>query len=241
MKPSKFRQRYHVSRFRFRPAVMVISALFWAFLWASFSPFILISGALLGWVIGMIFPLPPIYWQGQLHPLGLIHLVTHLFADLTVSSIRLIGFIFERDVNPHSSLLSVDLHTDDDLHQTGVASLISLVPGTVVVEVVRHPRRLYLHCVGMHEQTEDDIHEMVIGVERRLVRAIGSKEEIAAFEDAVATPTVAPATDWDAEEADAVEQDSGDEESIATDEVAVGLGAGEADAAAADTEGGRRR
>ena len=240
MKPSKFRQRYHVSRFRFRPAVMVISALFWAFLWASFSPFILISGALLGWVIGMIFPLPPIYWQGRLHPLGLIHLVTHLFADLTMSSIRLIGYIFERDVNLHSSLLSVDLHTDDDLHQTSVASLISLVPGTVVVEVVRHPRRLYLHCVGMHKQTEDDIHEMVIGVERRLVRAIGSKEEIAAFEDAVATPTVAPATDWDAEEADAVEQDSGDEESIATDEVAVGLGAGEADAAA-DTEGGSRR
>ena len=240
MKSSTFRERYHVSRFRIRPAVMVISALFWAFLWSSFSPFTLISGMLLGWCIGMVFPLPPMAWEGRIHPFRFAYLVGHLLIDLTVSSFRMLRYVFEHKVNLHASLIRVDLHTDDDLHQTGVASLISLVPGTVVVEVVRHPRRLYLHCVGMNKHSEEDIHEMVIGVERRLMHAIGSKAEIAAFEDDLATPTVPLATDWEAEEADAVVQEAGAEEAAAVDDHAVGIGAGEADAAA-NTEGGQRR
>lgn len=244
MTSSTFRQRYHVSRFRIRPAVMTFSAIFWACLWSSFSPFILISGALLGWLIGIVFPLPPMYWRGRLRPLKAAYLVAHLFADLVVSSIRMIGYVFERKVDLHASVVRVDLHSDDDLYQTGIASMISLVPGTVVVEVVRHPRRLYLHCVGMDRQSEDDIHEMVIGVERRLLNAIGSAAQIADFEDSLATPTVAPATDWEAEEAEASAKESGentgDEEAHAISDVSAGFAAGEADAKA-DTEGGRKR
>ncbi|WP_296139364.1 Na+/H+ antiporter subunit E [uncultured Tessaracoccus sp.] len=229
------RARYHRSRFRLRPAVITVSALMWSMLWSSISPVVVLSGALLGWLIGVVFPLPPAHWTGRVRPLPLLHLVARLFADLTVSSVRMIKYAVMREVDLHASIIRTDLHSDDDLYQVGVASMISLVPGTVVVEVVRHPRRLYLHCLGMDQQDADDVQAMVVGVERRLLRAMGSDEELAQFEDAVATPTVAPATDWDAEEADASEA----EEAQAIDDVAHGMGAGEADARA-DTRGGRR-
>lgn len=207
------RKRYRASRFRLRPAVMTISAILWVLLWSSLSPFIVLSGALIGWLIGVLFPLPPMFWKGKVRPIQTIYLALHLLWDLVVSSIRLIGYAFERKVNLHAGIVRVELHSDDDLYQVGVASMISLVPGTVVVEVVRHPRRLYLHVLGLDGQTEDDVQTMADGVERRLLRAFGSKHQIAAFEDAIATPTVVPATDWAAEEADASE-DSDDESDV---------------------------
>ena len=85
--------------------------------------------------------------------------------------------------------------------------MISLVPGTVVVEVVRHPRRLYLHVVGLDENnTPDDVQDMTTAVERRLLKAIGSREELANFEDTLVTPSVMPPTDWAKEESDADEE-----------------------------------
>lgn len=201
------RRLARTSRWRIRPAMMAMCAAIWALLWGSFSPFILISGALLGWLIGVVFPLPPMFWQGRLSPISATYLVARLIWDLVVSSARLIGYAFQPKVDMKAGIVRVDLASDNDLYQVGVASLTSLVPGTVVVEIVRHPRRLYLHCVGLDENhTAEDIQEMTTGVERRLLKAIGSKKELADFEDALATPSVVPPTDWAAEEADADEE-----------------------------------
>ena len=64
------------------------------------------------------------------------------------------------------------------------------MPGTVVVEVVRHPRRLYLHALDL---TGPDpiagVQQMVHDVENRVLNAFGSKEEIAAFRAALDTKT----------------------------------------------------
>lgn len=195
---------WKTSRWRLRPTVMIISALLWSMLWASIAPHILISGAILGWVIGVVFPLPPMHWKGRFSLVWAAYLVIRLFWDLTVSSFRLIKYAFERKVDLHAGIVRVDLLSDDDLYQVGVASMISLVPGTVVVELVRHPRRLYLHCIGLEgEDPEDAIQEMTTQVEARLLRAFGSKEEWQRFQEERTTPSVMPPTDWMAEEADA--------------------------------------
>lgn len=198
-----------VSRWRIRPTVMLISAVFWAMLWTSTSGFVLISGALIGWLIGVIFPLPPMAWRGRLNIWHGFVLVVRLFWDLTVSSFMLLKYTFQRKVDLKAGIIRVDLASDDDLYQVGVATMISLVPGTVVVEIVRHPRRLYLHCVDVHDdEAIARIQDMTTGVERRLLRAVGSKEELASFEHAIANPTASKPTDWAAEEADSEEEAS---------------------------------
>lgn len=200
-------QRYKESRWRLRPAAMTLSALVWAMLWTDFGVFTLLSGAFLGWLVGAVFPLPPMAWRGRLHPWHTLVLIVRLFYDLTVSSFMLLRYTFMRKVDLKAGIIRVDLGSDDDLYQVGVATMISLVPGTVVVEVVRHPRRLYLHCVDVaDEDAHDRIQAMTTGVEQRLLRAIGSKEERTALEDALSTPSVVPPTDWAAEEADSGEE-----------------------------------
>lgn len=60
----------------------------------------------------------------------------------------------------------------------------------MVVEVVRHPRRLYLHALDL---TGPDpiagVQQMVHDVENRVLNAFGSREEIAAFRAALDTKT----------------------------------------------------
>ena len=198
---------WRTSRWRIRPAVMLICAFLWTMMWSSFNPVTLISGALLGWIVGVVFPLPPMFWKGRLSIIGAAWLVIKLFWDLTMSSFMLLKFTFQRKVDLKAALLRVDLVTDNDLYQVGVASMISLVPGTVVVEVVRHPRRLYLHCVDIgDEEAVEGIQTMTTSVEWRLVNALGSKQERQDFKKYLATPSVPPPTDWAAEEATADEE-----------------------------------
>lgn len=174
------------TRLKFRPLAVIGIVLVWMALWGSVSPLVLASGVLLGWAIGVVFPLPPIHWTGRLRPWAFVVLIATLLRDLVVSSARLVMLAFAPKVNLNAGIVRVDLHTDDDLYQVAVAEMISLVPGTVVVEVVRHPRRLYLHAIDLvGDDPVGRIRRMAEGVDRRVVRAFGSKEQIAAFEAAL--------------------------------------------------------
>lgn len=174
-------------RLRFRPLAIAGMAAVWIILWGSLSPMIIGSGILLGWLVSIIFPLPPIYWEGRLHPIGLLNLIWHLLRDLVVSSFRMIQLVFARKIDLNAGLVRVDLHSDNDLYQVQMAELISLVPGTVVVEVVRHPRRLYLHVVDMIDpDAVAKVQTMADGVERRVLEAFGSRQEIAEYREACA-------------------------------------------------------
>lgn len=171
-------------RFRFRPLSVLGMTVVWVLLWGSVSPLVIVSGIVIAWAIGVIFPLPPMYWEGRFHPLGFLNLLWHLLHDLVVSSIRMIALAFARKVDLNAGLVRVDLDSDNDLYQVQVAELISLVPGTVVVEVVRHPRRLYLHAIDLiGPDPAGRIQTMAHGVERRVLKAFGSKAEIQAYQE----------------------------------------------------------
>ena len=173
--------RHGWGRFRFRPLSIAMMAVVWVILWGSITPMIVVGGVLCAYLITVVFPLPPINWGGRFRPLWFISLAAHLLKDLVVSSVRILQLAFERKVNLNAGIIRVDLASDSDLYEVVVAELISLVPGTVVVEVVRHPRRLYLHALDL---TGPDpiagVQQMVHDVENRVLNAFGSKEEIAA-------------------------------------------------------------
>lgn len=190
------------SRFRVRPAAVLSMALLWMLLWGSFSPVALIGGLLLGYVITLVFPLPPVHLSGRPHIIGCVVLFAHLVSDLVVSSWRVMRLTWGRTVEPRSAIVRTELFSDNDLYQVQVAELISLVPGTVVVEVVRSPRRLYLHVLDLKDENAiADVRKMALDTERRVLRAFGTEQERAAFESAcVRTPAPTRRTDeWEVE------------------------------------------
>lgn len=171
------------------PSILVMTAV-WVFLWGDFAPFGIISGLVVAWLIRWRFPLPPMHWPGTFHPWGGVKLVTRLVFDLVVSSWRIVKLAIMPNVQLRPGIVRIDLVTDVDLYQVQVAEMISLVPGTVVVELVRSPRRLYLHVIDMDEDHDaPSIREMAVRIERSVLGAFGSKEEKQAFEAQHARPT----------------------------------------------------
>lgn len=173
-------------RLKFRPLSALTMAFVWVLLWGSFTPMSIVGGILVGYLIGVVLPLPPIFWKGRVRPWGVVRLIAHLIFDLLVSSVRVFMLAFHRKVDLRAGIVRIDLITDNDLYQVQVAEMISLVPGTVVVEVVRNPRRLYLHAIDLHgDDPVGRVQKMAVDVESRVVRAFGSRQEINDFNDAL--------------------------------------------------------
>lgn len=169
-------------RVAFKPVTAAVLTVVWLILWGSVSPLTIVSGLLLSWLITVAFPLPPVHWAGRFSLLGAVLLLWHLLKDLVVSSARMVYLALSPKVQLNAGIVRIDLHTDNDLYQVATAELISLVPGTVVVEVVRQPRRLYLHAIDLFD---DDavaaVRRNAELVESRVIRAFGSKQERSEF------------------------------------------------------------
>ncbi|HHT13188.1 MAG TPA: Na+/H+ antiporter subunit E [Propionibacterium sp.] len=187
-------------RLRIRPLSTISMAVVWVLLWGTFSPMSIVGGLLVGYLITVTLPLPPIFWKGRVRPWGVVRLISHLIYDLLISSVRVFLLAFHRKVDLKAGIIRIDLITDNDLYQVQVAEMISLVPGTVVVEVVRHPRRLYLHAIDLHgDDPIGRVQKMAVDVESRVVRAFGSRQEIEDFNAALEGHPAPEATDLEVE------------------------------------------
>lgn len=166
-------------RSRFHPRTIVVLTLVWMALWGSVSLLTIVSGLVLGWAITAVFWLPPIHYDGRVHLWGLIRLWAAQTWDLAHASIQLAAVSFARRVEVHPGVIRVDLHFDNDLYQVMTAQLISIVPGSLVVEASRHPARLYLHVFDLHDAAAvEHARAHALAIERRVVRAFGTADEV---------------------------------------------------------------
>lgn len=168
-------------RFRFQGRAVVLLAAVWVMLWGEASLLNILYGLALGWLVTVVFWLPPIRYYGRVRPLHVLLLVLAQLRDLAVASVHLAAVAFRRHPRFRPGIIRVDLRSNNDLYQVAVAQLISIVPGTLVVEVSRHPRILYLHVFDLPD--EDAVEHQrahALAVERRFVRAFGSAADVEA-------------------------------------------------------------
>lgn len=178
-------------RVPFQPRQILMLALIWLELVGEVNVVTVVGGLLLGWLIMLVFPLPPVDHSGRIHPWRLLVLVTHLVRDLAVSSVRLTIYAFSTRV-PHPGIVRVPLHAKADLYEVNTAELASVVPGTIVVDARRKPRLLYLHVFDLPDPaTRQETIDDTWALERRVVAAFGSAKELADL-DAAQVPTARP-------------------------------------------------
>lgn len=81
-----------------------------------------------------------------------------------------------------SAVVAVPLRSHSDLMVTATGHVISLIPGSLVVEVDRSTSTLYLHALNIYEEADiDKIREETQVIEARLIRIMGTREEVAAL------------------------------------------------------------
>jgi multicomponent Na+:H+ antiporter subunit E len=160
------------------PLIMALVVL-WSLLWGSFSVLNLVTGVLLAMLVMRVFYLPPVELSGRFNPLWFLVFLVQFLGELVYASFQ-VGFqaLSPRGVT-NNAVIAVQLITRSDFLLTLTAISLSLVPGSIVVEVDREKSILYLHSLNTRDQADiDKAHGRVLEVETRLVRALGSKDDV---------------------------------------------------------------
>lgn len=158
--------------------LLVALVLVWMALWGSVTPLTIVTGIVIALLVTRAFYLPPIELSGRVNPLWLIVFLARFFGELFVASFQVALLAFQPRGIPHSAVVRVQLRTRADLILTLTSLAISLVPGSLVIEVDRRRAVLYVHVLGAEsEQDVEDARRHTLSIERLLIAAIGSQAE----------------------------------------------------------------
>jgi len=124
-----------------QPSVIGWLTLVWVALWGNVRPFTIVAGVVVGIVVCLVFPMPRLRMNLHVRPLWLGWLTLHFLADLVVASAQVVRTTLQFHRQPRNAVIEVDLRTHSDFVLTVVAEMVSLVPGSLVVEARRSTRR----------------------------------------------------------------------------------------------------
>ena len=163
--------------------------LVWNLLWGTWSWANLLSGIAVALAVTLLLPLPPVVGGARVRPLALLSFLGYFLVDL-VSSGALVAW---QTVRPRgidrSAIIRVQLRTDSDLLLTILSESLTLVPGSMVIDLDRERRTISLHV--LHVSGEADVERQrtsVLAQEERVVRAFGAADDIAALDEGRRTP-----------------------------------------------------
>jgi multicomponent Na+:H+ antiporter subunit E len=165
---------------RLRPLFWLV--LVWMLLWGGWSWADLLSGVLVALAVTTVLPLPPVAENVRIRPVALAVLVAVFARDLAVSSVQVAAAALRPRGPVRSAFAEVRLRTDSDLLLTLLAEMLTLIPGSIVLGVDRERRTLALHLLDTDDPADVEREKaFVLAAEDRLVRALGSADDIAAL------------------------------------------------------------
>jgi multicomponent Na+:H+ antiporter subunit E len=160
--------------------LLVALVLVWVFLWDQVTVLTVVTGVLLAIGVTRALYLPPVLFSGRFNVWRALLLGLRMMFDVTVASLQVAVLAMNPRWQPMNSIIAVQLLTRSDLVTTLTAEAITVVPGTVVVDIDRERGLLYLHALGT--RTEADLARVrrdVLGTEERIVLAMGTRDQAA--------------------------------------------------------------
>jgi multicomponent Na+:H+ antiporter subunit E len=160
--------------------VLIWLTVIWSLLWGTWSWANLLSGLLVAVLATRLLKLPEVVQHARFRPWPLLVLAVTFAADLAMSSAQIAWETVKPRGGRRSALVCVQLRTDSDLLLTLVSEALTLVPGSVVLDVDRERRLLAVHLMPVRDRADVERRRAgVLVVEERVVRAFGSAADIA--------------------------------------------------------------
>ncbi|GAA3494945.1 hypothetical protein GCM10019016_020450 [Streptomyces prasinosporus] len=150
--------------------------LLWVVLWGSAGAVVLVGGLLVAVAVAALFPLPSVLPGAVPRPPWIGALLFHLLVDLVRSGSTVAWAAVRHGGRTRSAVMEVPLHIDNDVLITVVAEITTIAPGTVVIEIDRRRRRLYVHTLPVGgEETLVRRKRETKDLERRVARSVGHR------------------------------------------------------------------
>ncbi|MET1052354.1 MAG: Na+/H+ antiporter subunit E [Mycetocola sp.] len=160
-------------------ALLIGLVVLWCLVWGQFTLLSVLTGVVLAIVVSVVFYLPAIDLSGRVNPWFLLVYFVRLIVDIVRASVGVAWLVVNPRFSKSSAILAIPLDTRSDLIMMLTAESISLVPGSIVVDIDREESVLYVHVIDV--ETDEDLEEYrekVFATEKRLVMAIGSRHDV---------------------------------------------------------------
>ncbi len=148
--------------------------LVWVLLWGTFSWANLISGTLVAVLVLAVFPLPRIAGSGRLRPWPAVRFLGRFVVDLARSSVQVAWQSVRPGPPVRSAIVAARIEEPSEFLLAMVVETLSLVPGSVVIDVDPAERTLYAHVLGADDEAAvAAFRAQVRRIEADLVGAFG--------------------------------------------------------------------
>lgn len=162
--------------------LLVWLVIVWGALWQDFSPGNLLFGALLAVLVARMFYLPPVELSGRFNILHAVPFALRFLGMVAAASVEVMYLAAVRGPRVTNAVVAVRLRSHQDLMVTAVGHVISLIPGSLVVEVDRSTSTLYVHALNVSSpEAVESLRKEVRSIEASLIRIMGTSEELEAI------------------------------------------------------------
>ena len=159
--------------------LLVVLVVLWMMLWGSAAPLTILTGVLVAVLVTRAFYLPPVELSGRFNVLWFAAFGLRFLLELVKASFQVAAQAFSPRPLPQSSIIAAQLLTRSDFIMTLTSISVSLIPGSIVVEVDRAGGVLYLHAIGASDAAAiAKAKSNVLAIELLLVKALGSKDDL---------------------------------------------------------------
>ncbi|SDI84485.1 Na+/H+ antiporter subunit E [Alteribacillus bidgolensis] len=143
----------------FQLIINLIIAVIWMFLNNAWTVSGLVSGYVIG--LGILFLLRN-FFPSRFYFIGvmaILKLIVIFLKELILSSVEVMGQIMQPKLNIQPGIFAMDIKLKKEWEVTVLSCLITLTPGTLVVDVSPDNKTLYIHAMHLPdvEKAKSDI------------------------------------------------------------------------------------
>jgi multicomponent Na+:H+ antiporter subunit E len=161
----------------------------WGALWQDFGPGNLVFGAVIAYAVVNFFYLPPVELTGRFNVLWVVPFLGRFLLQLVTASVEVFWLAVSKGPKLRNAVVAVELRSHSDFLVTATGHALSLIPGSLVLEVDRSTSTLYLHCLNVaSEEDAEVIRRDVRATEAWLIRIMGTRADFAALRAEEALP-----------------------------------------------------
>ncbi|MBB6172747.1 multicomponent Na+:H+ antiporter subunit E [Nocardiopsis mwathae] len=157
----------------------------WVLLWGDASPGTVLAGAAVATLCYSVAKLPHLPVRLGFRPLRVLRLAGRFLFDLIASSLQVAFRVVWRPREVNGAIVAVPMRTDSELLLVMVTGGLSLITGSLVIELNRDEGVIYVHGLPVAEPEDAErVRRHARRIEELFVRAFGTADDIAAFEAA---------------------------------------------------------
>ncbi|MEH7181198.1 Na+/H+ antiporter subunit E [Neobacillus vireti] len=152
----------------FQILLNVVLAFLWMFIKVSYDPISFIKGYIFGLLV--IFVLRR-YFHSRFYLFRLwsfFKLILIFIRELILSNVAIVKVVLKPKLDMRPAIFAMDTELTQDWQITLLSSLITLTPGTLVIDVSEDNKTLFIHAMNIGE-VEDEIKSIKSSFEKAIL------------------------------------------------------------------------